>query len=330
MIAAPNIVTATEADVESLARLRVELGWNRSDPLLHGALNWEGGRIFVVRVGSVTEAQGELAQAPAATTTAIAAGPVGVIGNVAVRPDCQRRGLGQLVTAHAVEWQRAQGVRNVWLDATPAGRPLYRRLGFTDVAPSWVIFTPLRDLRIDRLTALAGGMTAELATPHALTSIASLDLAAFGGDRMGLLRALADQDGYRLFVARDPGGDPDHPLGYAFTHPIQAPLRGARIGPLIATSHAAAAALTLAAVQAERQRQPEDFATGGAYLTASGGGSSTARAFFDEIGATTVDDDLVMRLNLAGDDGLAQNRDIPARRTEGRPSVYSWIAPMLF
>lgn len=330
MIAAPNIERATEADVESLARLRVELGWNRSDPLLRAALNWEGGRIFVVRVGSLAPAHGELARAPAATTTAIAAGPIGVIGNVAVRPDFQKRGLGKLVTTHAIAWQRSQGVRQVWLDATPAGRPLYRRLGFTDIGTSWLTFTPLRDLRTDRLAALAGAVTAEAASSDALPDVASLDLVAFGGDRMGLLRALSRQEGYTLHIAHSGSDDATHPLGYALSHPLQPPMLGIRLGPLVATGADAAAALTLAAVRAEQQRLPVEVASGGAYLTVSGGVASSARPFFDEIGATTIDDDLVMRLSFPNDAPETAAPADSAAHDERRPSVYSWIAPMLF
>lgn len=330
MIAAPQIERATEADVESLAHLRVELGWNRSDSLLRAALNWDGGRIFVVRIGSLAPAHGELAQAPAATTTAIAAGPVGVIGNVAVRPDFQKRGLGGLLMSHAIAWQQAQGVREVWLDATPAGRPLYRRLGFTDVATSWVAFTPLRDLHTERLSALAGDVTAEAALPDALVSIADLDHAAFGGDRIGLLSALACQEGHVLYIARDGVADTGQPLGYALTHALQPPTHGIRLGPLVATSDAAAAALTLAALRAEHDRLPSEVASGGAYLTTSGGDASSARAFFDDIGATTIDDDLVMRLSFASEATEMAGDNVPASHDVRRPTVYSWIAPMLF
>lgn len=329
MIAAPHIETATETDVEALARLRVELGWNRSDPLLRAALNWDGGRIFVVRVGSLAPAHGKLAQAPAATTTVTAAGPVGVIGNVAVRPDFQKRGLGKLLLSHAIEWQRARGVRQVWLDATPAGRPLYRRLGFTDGAASWVTFTPLRDLRTDRLSAIAGAVTAEAATSDALASIASLDIEAFGGDRAGLLRALTCE-GYSPYIAHEAADDSRQPLGYALTHPLQPPMEGIRLGPLIATSDAAAAALTLAVLRAEHDRLPSEVASGEAYLMASGGGERHVRDFFDEIGSPTIDDDLLMHLSLAGEGETANGHSAPAPQDERRPRVYSWIASMLF
>ena len=325
MIAAPQIERATPADIEPLARLRVEMGWRRSDPLLRAVLAWEGGRIFIVRARSLGVTAKGLAELPVASAGAIAAGPVGVIGNVTVRPEFQRRGLGGLLTAHAIEWQRAQGAREVWLDATPAGRPLYRRLGFEDIAVSWDAHAPLRDLRQDRLTALAGDIIAEEAPAEALASIAALDLAAFGGDRLGLLEALATQGACTLYIARHSRDDSRRPLGYALSRQLEPPWMGVRLGPLVAPDDRVAAALTLAATRAEQRRIPDEFAHGEAYITVGRGDEPAIRAFFDSIGLPTEDDDLVMRLALAASDDPQ-----PTAHDEGRPIIYSWTAPMLF
>jgi GNAT superfamily N-acetyltransferase len=326
VIAAPHIEPATPADIEALARLRVEMGWLRSDPLLHGVLAWEGGRVFVVRARSLGVTADGLADLPVASAGAIVAGPVGVIGNVTVRPEFQRRGLGGLLTAHAIAWQRGQGARAVWLDATPAGRPLYRRLGFEDVAVSWDAHAPLRDLRLERLAALAGSITAAQAPAEALASVAALDLIAFGGDRTGLLRALlAQEDRYALFIAHETNDATRRPLGFALTRRLEQRWQGIRLGPLIAPDDRVAAALTLAAAQAEQRRLSAEFAQGGAYVTVGCGDAPDIRAYFDSIGLPTEDDDLVMRLSLADDED-----DPPSEQPEGRPRVYSWTAPMVF
>ena len=272
-----------------------------------------------------------MAQAPVATTSAIAAGPVGVIGNVAVRPEFQRRGLARLLTSHAIAWQREQGVRAIWLDATPAGRPLYRTLGFTDVAASWYVQTPLRDLHYRRLTALAGAMVADAAPADALLSVAALDREAFGGDRLGLLHALAEQDMFTLYIAHDSRDTAQRPLGFALARRTESPLVGIRIGPLVAPNDAVAAALTLAACQAARERQPAAFASGASQLIASCGDTPAASAFFTQIGAPPTDDDLVMRLALASaEPPSANSSDARAEENAARPSVYSWVSPMLF
>ncbi len=332
MIAATDIQVAALADLEALARLRAELGWHRSDPLLKSVMMWEGGRIFVLRAGALIPAHGATAQEPAATTSAIAAGPIGVIGNVAVRPEFQRRGLGKLLMRHALDWQRSVGVRSVWLDATPAGRPLYRQLGFTDITASWYVHAPLRNIHLDRLAALAGPYTAATAGPDALGALAALDLEAFGGDRMGLLRALAGQAECALYVAPASDGDARRPLGYALTRRTEPPGEGIRLGPMVAPNDAVAAALTLAVINAERSHFPDDVASGASHLTVGGGSAPTARSFLDHIGATTVDDDLVMRLIMRDDaeatSGNAQRE--PVQREMEGPDVYCWISPMLF
>ncbi len=331
MIAAPQIDVATLEDLDALARLRAEIGWHRSDPLLRGVLSWEGGRIFIVRAGSLMAARGAEAHEPVATTSAIAAGHLGVIGNVSVRPELQRRGLGRLLTTHALAWQRAQGVRSVWLDATPAGRPLYRQLGFTDIATSWYVHAPLRNLRLERLAALAGPHTATSESQDALDDIAELDREAFGGDRLGLLRALASQSACALYIARAGAGQ--RAVGYALTRRSEEPGKGIRLGPLVAPDHSVAAALTLAGVVAELRRFPDEVASGASYLTVGGGAAPAARAFFDEIGAATVDDDLVMRLSMAHDAATPVRYDdhtAPMGHEKGKPSVYCWISPMLF
>jgi GNAT superfamily N-acetyltransferase len=331
VIAAPQIERATLADLDALARLRAAMDWNRSDPLLKATLTWEHGRIFVIRAGALTLVRGSTAQAPAATTSAIAAGSVGVIGNVAVRPEFQRRGLAKLLTTHAIAWQRAQGVRAISLDATPAGRPLYRTLGFVDVAASWYVQAPLRDLHYERLTALAGAIVADAAPADALPSVAAVDQEAFGGDRLGLLHALAEQDVFTLYVAHASRDAAQRPLGYALARRTELPIVGVRIGPLVASNDAVAAALTLAVCQAERERQPAAFASGASQLIASCGDMPAARAFFTQIGAAPTDDDLVMRLSLESAEPPSANNDRQrAAGNEERPSVYSWVSPMLF
>jgi GNAT superfamily N-acetyltransferase len=54
----------------------------------------------------------------------------GWIHNVVVDPAAQRSGAGRQLTAAAVDWLRARGVPTALLLATPAGRPVYERMGF--------------------------------------------------------------------------------------------------------------------------------------------------------------------------------------------------------
>lgn len=329
VIAAPQIEEATPNDLDAIARMRVEMGWHRSDPLLASVLEWQRGRIFVIRSGSLGTQEREFGdpQRIMATTSAIAAGPVGVIGNVGVRTESRRLGLGRIIMSHAIEWQRRQGVQTSWLDATTAGRGLYRKLGYGDVTSSWVVHTKMRDIDVGRLEALADGYLIREARPDQLATIATLDAAAFGGNRLGLLEALARQPDSALYFSYRANDDTGQPDGYALTRRFEEPYTGVRVGPMIATNDGAAAALTLSTVRAERERYGSLVESGVSYFNAGGGDMPAARAFFAHIAAPPVDDDLVMRLDLQP---TAHGAPQAAPLDPEQPLVYSWSSSMLF
>ena len=87
----PRVEVATPRDLEALAVLRLAQGWHAQRRLLASMLDWERGRIFVVRDMETASAE------VVASAAAIACDEIGVIGNVMVRADRQRRGLGRLV-----------------------------------------------------------------------------------------------------------------------------------------------------------------------------------------------------------------------------------------
>lgn len=334
MVAASQIQAATTDDVEAIARLRAAQGWRRSDPVVRAVLASQTARIFTVRAASVGGVTDAAASEPIATAGAFAAGPIGVIGSVAVHASMQRQGLGRLLTTHAITWLREQGAHSVWLDATPNGRPLYLQLGFTDIAPSWLARTPLRHLDMERLVAQAAGYSVARVAPDILPNLAAMDREAFGGDRMDILYALLRQPECALYVAFASTDVGREPLGYAITRRVEPPDHGYRLGSMVAPGHAVAAALTLATFDAETRRAPGEVASGASEIDVSGGAMPRARAWFDSIGVTTQDDDITMRLTFT-DDGAAAtetraDRASAQERAEGRPSVYSWIAPMLF
>jgi ribosomal protein S18 acetylase RimI-like enzyme len=53
---------------------------------------------------------------------------------ITVRPEFRRRGIGTALTAAALAAARDRGVPVATLHATPDGEPVYRRMGFTEVA----------------------------------------------------------------------------------------------------------------------------------------------------------------------------------------------------
>ena len=125
-----RVERATSDDLAELAALRVEQGWYGSEALLWAISTWEHGRHFILRASAVGPDAALDPTTVVAATSAIAAGPVGVIGNVITRPGLRGRGLGRAVLSATLAWLREQGARSVLLDATSDGQPLYQKFGF--------------------------------------------------------------------------------------------------------------------------------------------------------------------------------------------------------
>src|SRR3954453_7595989 len=110
------LAAAELSDAEALVR---EAGWNQV------AGDWEIfrelGTVHAARVGNRV----------VATAATLPYGPFAWISMVLVTGEQRRLQLGTRLLKHCVDVLRAQGCVPV-LDATPAGRPLYRGLGFQE------------------------------------------------------------------------------------------------------------------------------------------------------------------------------------------------------
>ncbi len=89
-------------------------------------LNLPGARCYV----------GEVDGESVTTGYAITLGDAVGIFNIATPPVHRRHGYGASVTAHAVREGLRSGARWAWLQSSPAGYPVYQRLGFRTVE-SW-------------------------------------------------------------------------------------------------------------------------------------------------------------------------------------------------
>jgi GNAT superfamily N-acetyltransferase len=341
VLATPPVTVATLDDIPSLIQLRLHEGWHRNDALLAALTDFEGGRIFVVR--TARDAAPDSPAAPdmdviVASTSALAAGPIGVVGNVVVRGGFRGAGLGRLVMESTLDWMRQRGVRAVYLDATSAGRPLYYKLGFVGVGRSWFAHAPLSSLDLASLAALAsesGALQTAQRDPTALSHIAGLDLAAFGGDRLGLLQRLLVQDDSWLYTANDPIGAP---AGYTLLRLTRTPSAAVRLGPLVASTPAAAASLMLAALGDDAPWRLVLDATEAASCQLDlniPGTNPDALALVQKAGAHLELDDLIMRLDMepaslisTGCTGLGAP---PPGPNPAHPNwLYAWLAPMVF
>ena len=78
--------------------------------------------------------------APEGFVTAIKYDRSGWIGNLIVAKQCRCAGIGGMLFSNALSALQSAGARTIWLTASEAGIPLYRKLGFNriDTIVRWV------------------------------------------------------------------------------------------------------------------------------------------------------------------------------------------------
>ena len=149
MSIAPTIRRATPADVEALTDLRVallrEMGNVRDEasvaPLAGAIRHYLEDKLRTgAFVAWVAEADGRLVASsglvlferpPDADNLA---GLDAYLMNMYTAPAWRGRGLAARLVREAIGFVRATTARRIWLHATPAGRPVYRRAGFRPTA----------------------------------------------------------------------------------------------------------------------------------------------------------------------------------------------------
>lgn len=226
-------LTPTTGDLAEIDALRRAIDWGPGSWFL-GPMMESGGRILGAR-----DPAGWLVAMGGAAVFA----PAGFICNMVVRPDWKRRGLGRHVFEQLLEWLESCGHTQVQLEATEEGRPLYEQYGFRtrwESLASTLINPPARgdEAGVDDLEA------------DLWPAVEALDRRATGMNRGPLLRLLAGQPNFiEGLVVRSAGGVEGYGMRFQ-----------GRIGPLVASTEAAAA--TLARGLASRS-EPGTLATVG-------------------------------------------------------------------
>lgn len=191
----------TPDDIGALMALVEEAGWNQTPSDWSRMLRLGEG--FGIRDGGRV----------IASSVIMPYGGLGWIGMVLVHGPFRRRGLATRLLAHAISRLRLGG-RVPWLDATPAGRPVYEALGFAPVAA------------LERWRGRGAGKGGAAPLPEVrLAEAEALDALALGAGRPGLLGAIAGTPGSFALV-----GD-----GYVFA---RAGRTATHIGPLLSTGDA--------------------------------------------------------------------------------------------
>ncbi|MBU8537290.1 GNAT family N-acetyltransferase [Falsiroseomonas tokyonensis] len=211
-----DVRAAIAEDLPRAAALSAAIGWNQV------AADWA----FFLRHGDLRVLEDGAGEALAASAALLPYGEaLAWISMVLVRPDQRRRGLASALLRWAMD---ARPGRTLVLDATPAGRAVYGPLGFVDVfgLARWLL---PKDLA--RPPGIAVRPLAVADWPELL----ALDAAAFGADRVPLLRDFEKRLPRAAWVA---------PGGYVLARDGRLT---PQIGPVVAQDAATALALVAAA-----------------------------------------------------------------------------------
>jgi GNAT superfamily N-acetyltransferase len=172
----------TPADVAAGMRLKEIAGWNQTEADWRRFLEASPEGCFVAEVDGVV-------RGTAATISF--EGRFAWVGMVLVDPKYRGRGLGTTLLKKAIEYLDATRIPAVKLDATPAGKPIYEKLGFVTEyeLERWTLRRPAEILQVN------GNAEAEEPIPAPLVErILKADREAFGADRGGLLRSVHESN----------------------------------------------------------------------------------------------------------------------------------------
>ena len=218
-IEAPTFRPLAETDLGGAVALSTEAGWNQTED------DWRLMLGFGRGIGVVAP-DGRLV---ATAMTLPFGGRFAWIAMVLVTADWRRRGLATDLLRRCMADAGDAGLI-AGLDATEAGRAVYRPLGFDDIysLSRWRAERPVATTPVDA--------DIRPMTPADLDAVAALDRAAFGADRRHLLVAFLERANGRAFVALREDGI----SGYVLTRDGRA---ASYIGPLTAEDGVGAVSL---------------------------------------------------------------------------------------
>jgi GNAT superfamily N-acetyltransferase len=161
------------------------------------------------------------------------------IGLMAIHPEAQHRGIATFAMQYVLAFLEDHDTRVVVLDASPKGKPLYEKLGFTGFHDTLVYQFP-PDRR--EFKEPAGIQRIGL---QDLDNLCRMDEPVFGADREIVLRCLMKRYPDRGFTVKDTGGNI---TGYCFA-------QGNRIGSFVAEDYQQAELLLQAALSLSFEEQ---------------------------------------------------------------------------
>jgi GNAT superfamily N-acetyltransferase len=166
--------TMTEADIPAGMRLKEISGWNQTSADWQRFLSASPQGCFVAEIDGAVRGT---------SATITYENRFAWIGMVLVDPDYRSRGIGTALLQRAIDHIDSIGVPCAKLDATPAGKPIYERLGFKsefEIA-RWIL---------RREPGRPQHIAPETMPSPLLERLLLADREAFGADRSALLRSL--------------------------------------------------------------------------------------------------------------------------------------------
>ena len=165
----------TVEDISGGVRLNTVVGWNQTEADWMRFLSASPDGCFVM------EDSGKIVGTAATITYE---GRFAWIGMVLVDPDYRNRGIGNSLLQRAIEYLDSTGVSTLKLDATPAGKPLYEKIGFVTEyeIDRWVL---------KRSATRNPATTISVLPPDLLNQVFDYDREVFGADRSALLSSLS-------------------------------------------------------------------------------------------------------------------------------------------
>ncbi len=173
-------------DIVAADHIRALVGWNQRPADWQRLLNYEPSGCFV---GLIDD------RVIGTVTTTCYGDALAWIGMMLVHPDYRRRGVGRQLMTAALDYLQGRALSYIRLDATPAGRPLYEKLGFQ---AEWSFQRwgreprPFENLSNGSKFATESDELAGGAGQFTLSDHSGLDRVAFGCSRMAYLERLVE------------------------------------------------------------------------------------------------------------------------------------------
>jgi GNAT superfamily N-acetyltransferase len=216
-----NIREMLKSDMEGLMRLKDAEGWNQTPG------DWELLIGYKDSVNLVSEVDNKIV----GSITAINySDTVAWIGMMLVDKEYRGRGISKLLLNETIG--KLEGCNSIKLDATPAGRPVYKKIGFLDELTLFRMTNP----SVVKLMPGDFGKEAEPVTPERIPDIIEFDKAVFGASRKELMMSLYNNSPELAWVIYEDNAVSGFCLGRAGT-------RFKQIGPVYASTEEGAKTL---------------------------------------------------------------------------------------